>query len=73
MTAKVSYFDLRARRQRRDELVEEAFGALTALKPLLETEQELMGAIDTIERVKALRRADVVAALEQSRMTRASS
>lgn len=73
MSSTVSYFDLRARRQRRDQLVEDAFNALTALKPLLETEAELMGAIDTIERVKALRRDEIVASLERARLARASS
>lgn len=70
MSGTVSYFDKRARVQRRDALVEEAFQALRALAAVIDDEVELRATLVATEAVKKLRRAEVVQQLERSQMNR---
>jgi hypothetical protein len=66
----VSFFDLRARNRRRDELVESAIEDLRLLKPLLNEEVDLTHAIQAIEAIKKLRRPEVVAEMHRTHLRR---
>lgn len=66
----VSYFDLRARRQRRDQLVEDAFKSLSELQQIVETDADHIAAHQAAQAVKNLRTPEKVAELEHHRMTR---
>ena len=71
MSGAISFFDLRARNRRRDELVEAAIEDIRVLKPLLTDDADLRNAVSAIEALKKLRRSEVVADLESKRMAKA--
>ncbi len=68
----VSFFDIKARHRRRDELVEEAFSVLASLRASLDSDKDHRDLVNAIEAVKKLRRAEVVERLDSARLAKAT-
>lgn len=67
----VSFFDIKARHRRRDELVEESLSVLNSLRSILDSDKDHVDLVNAIESTKKLRRPEVVERLDAERMKRA--
>lgn len=67
----VSFFDIKARHRRRDELVEESLSVLNSMRSMLDSDKDHVDLVNAIEATKKLRRPEVVERMDAERMKRA--